>query len=505
MRLLDSKTLEFKEFNESCLPRYAILSHTWGDDEVSYEDMLWLQKLKDVPAELRSNQLYSFIRGTGGGVGFPNTPEAITKRAGYAKIRHTAKLANSLHIQYFWIDTCCIKKESSAELQEAINSMYRWYQKSAICIVFLADAGPIPDDTKPVEYLDYALRDSRWITRGWTLQELIAPHLVSFYDRDWNLICDKRDNLRAISLVTGIPPKVLRDQDLSDSSVAQRMSWAANRSTTRIEDIAYSLMGLFDIHMPMLYGEGDKAFTRLQVKIMKATGDDSIFAWKNPDAGASTFSGLLARSPRDFMYCTDIHRGKPLAMSNTNLGIRLELSMEPLPRNKECYVALLQAKNNEKRHVGIILRRINSDNQKSFIANAQSLILGESRPWKINPDEQFTRVSAESLLLGGSSYPNNKVAVYVRQSPYIPQDFVIDTMHGFHLRIVQDHLGPQFLILQAWPHRQWNPQRTELLISDYQTEFIGIIWLDVSANAIRARIVGPGVRFCVIKISVGQI
>jgi hypothetical protein len=156
---------------------------------------------------------------------------------------------------------------------------------------------------------------------------------------------------RAISSVTGIPRKVLTDQDLNESSMAQRMSWAANRSATRIEDMVQHLMGLFDIHMPMLYGGGDKAFSRVHVKIMKATGDDSILAWKNPDAGASTFCGLLAKSPRGFMDCRDICCESPLTMPHTNLGLRLELSLDPLPGSKNCYVALLQAKEQEERHV----------------------------------------------------------------------------------------------------------------------------------------------------------
>ncbi|KAF1996314.1 hypothetical protein P154DRAFT_386480, partial [Amniculicola lignicola CBS 123094] len=170
----------------------------------------------------------------------------------------------------------CIDKRSSAELQEAINSMYRWYQLSEICLVHLAGVFHSNATKNSFEEL---LSASKWKTRGWALQELIAPRQMIFYDDGWEELATKRSGLQALSAVTGVPQIVLETRDLSICSVAQKMSWAAGRSTTRVEDRAYSLMGLFDIHLPMLYGEGKKSFDRLQEEIMKVTGDDTLFAW----------------------------------------------------------------------------------------------------------------------------------------------------------------------------------------------------------------------------------
>ncbi|KAF2825580.1 HET-domain-containing protein, partial [Ophiobolus disseminans] len=232
MRLLNAETLRFKTFfSDDQTPPYAILSHTWGDEEVSYQDMMY---------------------------------EEVIDNLSYQKIIETAKIAKQKHLDYFWVDTCCIDKTSSAELQEAINSMWRWYRTSAYCAVYL-------EDSKDSQ--------SRWITRGWTLQELIAPRNVWFYDCNWLPTFDKLSGLDVIEEITKIPKQVLSTSDLSMSSVAQKMSWAANRKTTRIEDAAYSLMGLFDVHMPMLYGEGDNAFRRLQEQIIKTDPDDSILDW----------------------------------------------------------------------------------------------------------------------------------------------------------------------------------------------------------------------------------
>ncbi|KAF2874706.1 heterokaryon incompatibility protein-domain-containing protein [Massariosphaeria phaeospora] len=242
MRLLHAETLEFHSFLESELPRYLILSHTWGNEEVSYQEMC-----------------------------------LIINRKGYDKIVQTAKITRKRGFEYFWIDTCCIDKSSSAELQESINSMYRWYKISAYCVVHFEDA-------KPIEEQDHCLQNSRWNTRGWTLQELIAPPSLGFYDQTWKHIVEKRWALEQLSKVTQIPEYVLVTGDLTDTSVAQKMSWAAKRSTSRVEDMAYSLLGLFGIHMPMLYGEGENAFLRLQEEIMKTTTDDSIFAWDRPCA-----------------------------------------------------------------------------------------------------------------------------------------------------------------------------------------------------------------------------
>jgi hypothetical protein len=222
---------------------YAILSHTWGADgeEVTFKDM---------------------INGTGKG------------KAGYDKIRFCAEQARRDGLQYFWVDTCCIDKSSSAELQEAINSMFRWYRNSTKCYVYLADVSTtgFDADATTLQPWEPAFRKSRWFTRGWTLQELIAPAFVEFFSKEGHQL-GTRDSLeRHIHEVTGIPVKALRGNSLSDFRIHERMIWAEKRRTTREEDKAYSLLGIFDVHMPLIYGEGrEKAFKRLREEIDKAS------------------------------------------------------------------------------------------------------------------------------------------------------------------------------------------------------------------------------------------
>ena len=143
-----------------------------------------------------------------------------------------------------------------------------WYQEAKVCYVYLADVSS-----------KEAFSKSRWFTRGWTLQELIAPSTVIFFDENWTKLGTKADLEEIISNRTGIPESILSgDDDLEEFSIAQRMSWAAERETSRIEDHAYSLMGIFGINMPLLYRERESAFIRLQEEIMKISDDHSLFA-----------------------------------------------------------------------------------------------------------------------------------------------------------------------------------------------------------------------------------
>ena len=264
MRLLSSRTLDFHDFVEDeSRPEYAILSHRWEDDEVAYKDML---------------------------------KRRAEGKKGLAKIRNCAKQALEDGFEYFWVDTCCIDKSSSAELSEAINSMFRWYRDAAICYVYLCDTPPAPEPCS-TEYSAWEARftQSVWFSRGWTLQEMIAPQTLIFYTRDWTAAGNKQQFASAIEAKTGVPRHVVVTGDLSNTSIAQRMSWAAHRQTTRTEDMAYCLLGIFDINMPMLYGEGNRAFLRLQQEIIKTSDDMSIFCWVDPDASYARYSGLLAR------------------------------------------------------------------------------------------------------------------------------------------------------------------------------------------------------------------
>ncbi|KAI5986980.1 heterokaryon incompatibility protein-domain-containing protein, partial [Pisolithus orientalis] len=245
--------------NNSKGTRYAILSHRWGD-EVGYEEMTGLMKMEE------------------------HKRDKVRQRSGYQKIIKSCKQAVKDGHEWLWIDTCCIDKRSSSELSEAINSMYQWYQNAQVCYAYLSDVDELPRPTKPYHIRSFRERNGwlgpEWFTRGWTLQELIAPRELEFFNKEWVPIGNKRHLAVVLEDITGIPREVLRD-GLSTQrlSVAQIMSWAAHRKTERVEDRAYSLMGMFGVNMPMLYGEGEKAFQRLQLKIIRRSSDQSIFAW----------------------------------------------------------------------------------------------------------------------------------------------------------------------------------------------------------------------------------
>lgn len=268
-------TLEFEEFEGDTIPEYGILSHRWEDEEILYKDMV--------------------------------KHRAQTKK-GYSKILCACELAISKHLQYIWIDTCCIDKKSSAELTEAINSMYAWYRDADECFAYLSDVPDVP------------LEETVWFTRGWTLQEMVAPAKMSFYDKDWNLIGSKHDLSQKLSDATLVPKDVLEgERNVSDAPVACRISWAAHRQTTRIEDRAYSLLGILGVKMPMLYGEGIAAFRRLQEEFMKISTDTSILLWDAEAETTSEFLDILAPSPSEFRFIA--YEYKQLLATNRNTAV----------------------------------------------------------------------------------------------------------------------------------------------------------------------------------------
>ncbi|KAK4164746.1 heterokaryon incompatibility protein-domain-containing protein [Cladorrhinum sp. PSN259] len=307
MRLINVHTLQLHEFFGSQIPQfqYAILSHMWEDEEVTFQEM---QSLKDNPA--------------------------VRDKKGFSKIHLTCEQAKREGLEWAWVDTCCIDKSSSAELSEAINSMYTWYARSKICYAYLNDAE---------EMLD--IDESRWFTRGWTLQELIAPSAVSFFVRHWEFIGTRNSLTSFLSFITGIPPSLLypngasiMSAGLGNFSVAQRMSWASKRQTTREEDMAYCLLGIFDIHMPLLYGEGSKAFMRLQEEIIKHIDDHTLFAWPVDAQSPAAWSigSVLAKSPADFAACSSIEVlweevGDPSVLTKKGLHIHAPLIPLELP------------------------------------------------------------------------------------------------------------------------------------------------------------------------------
>ena len=223
-----------------------------------------------------------------------------------------------------WVDTCCIDKTSSAELSEAINSMYSWYADAQICYVYLSDM-----HSNDASHKSFA--NSAWFMCGWTLQELIAPRFVTFYNSAWQKLGTEYSVLDSISTISNRDSAALKPAANAQSfSIAKRMAWAAGRRTTRLEDVVYSLLGIFQVNMPMLQGEGRRAFVRLQEEIMKHSDDQTIFAWTNP---GKSYRSLLAASPDEFTQCSNIvpslQRVNNEPYIITNKGLSIELATAP--------------------------------------------------------------------------------------------------------------------------------------------------------------------------------
>lgn len=421
---VDSLKLELTRLEGQSIPKYAILSHTWSqqaDDEVFFEDV---------------------IIGT------------ASCKPGFSKITSTLAQAREEGHEYVWIDTCCINKDSSAELQEAINSMYQWYHNAATCYVYLADVDEVPpnpwrgyyqasdgydlkqalladESTFTQTELDFSgkpenqlLNESyfsnqlvppvtlqqcvlkshrnaclpvvldaiasegdrsdgarcyssfhkfkaqflgcRWFTRGWTLQELLAPEDMQFFSQDWSYIGRKYGLCCLLSKATGIDVRYLtHDLNMTNADIATRMSWAANRETTRDEDIAYCLMGIFAVNMGMLYGEGDRAFIRLQEEIMRQSADHSLFMWKT-QCHPLHHRGLLADHPKAFRDAKPTWRDYSVERSDqrrsflSNQGLAIHLRMRSLGNGY--YVAGLQCREYTSTSImGIYMRRTSID------------------------------------------------------------------------------------------------------------------------------------------------
>lgn len=275
--LFETQSISFEEFYGE-LPQYAILSHTWKDNqEVTFQEC--------------------------------NTKAAQLK-SGYEKITKTCQLALKDGLEYVWVDTCCIDKSSSAELTEAINSMFLWYQKAKICYVYPVD-----------KFENDRLSSCRWFTRGWTLQELIAPATIFFYDYWWDCIGTKESLISDLCLISNIDENILLHRfPVSSACIAKRLSWAARRKTTRVEDMAYCLLGICNIHMPMLYGEGKAAFRRLQEEIIRTTYDLSLLAWTPPDSNGE-YCGFLAESVNYFVSCHTMYSLTDPLLDEGEIGI----------------------------------------------------------------------------------------------------------------------------------------------------------------------------------------
>ena len=326
MRLIDAVRLELcSSTDESQLPSYAILSHIWGGDEVT------LEQFKNCTSRDEHGS------------------HSVKDGHGFWKITQACQQALNDGLTYLWVDTCCIDKSSSAELSEAINSMFLWYQMAEVCYAYLDDvqvflepgvSGVLLSDER---FSEEELARSRWFTRGWTLQELVAPNEVVFYGKGWKYMVTKSWLRELLERVTGISADVLWDSTQSeDEGIPQRMSWMARPQTTKVEDVAYSFMGIFDVNMPLLYGEGEKAFTRLQEEIMKDSADHSLFAWNAQPSdnfkrsGSVELTSVFAAHPSQFAGSCGFRRRRfddsdcrGESYSLTNMGVRVELPLQP--------------------------------------------------------------------------------------------------------------------------------------------------------------------------------
>lgn len=250
----------FPSAEEAARVGFAILSHYWDGHEQTF------QETKHICARCKAD-------GT--------NPLDFSSD----KVRESCKLAERLGHDWIWNDTCCIDKSSSSELSEAINSMWTYYSLAEVCLTYLGDRSSTDFDTDlnavKAQRRGYSQAPfGKWATRGWTLQELIAPKDVLFLSQEWMIKGTRYYLADVLQKETRIPAAVLtRQVDVCSFSVAERMSWAAERKTTRVEDEAYSLFGIFNVYLPPLYGEGRNAFRRLQEEIMKNTIDTSLFAW----------------------------------------------------------------------------------------------------------------------------------------------------------------------------------------------------------------------------------
>ncbi|KAG2070734.1 WD40 repeat-like protein [Suillus decipiens] len=312
---------------------YGILSHRWLDTgEPSYQDLM--EKKLSSPLNVRHllSDITSRLKEGRHALHISRSPgENEVQNPGYQKLQKCCEEARRLDLHFIWSDTCCIDKNSSAELDESIRSMFRWYRNSSICIVYLGGTTVIED-----------MRLEEWFMRGWTLQELLAPRKIKFFNKDWQRLTEQDDDkeedtpiMTALEEVTGIPETELIDFEPLPRYIDKRMTWAARRRTTRAEDVAYSLMGIFDVSLQIAYGEGgERAFGRLIEAIMQAGGDSSVLNWAGEPAKHHASSALPA-SPASFVGHPDIVTIGQLDLMLTSRGLRIPLVILPLDMTPE--------------------------------------------------------------------------------------------------------------------------------------------------------------------------
>lgn len=436
MWLIDVYTRRLQEFVGDRTPSYAILSHTWVDgQEVTFQEMM----------------------------AAAGRQEEGSVKTGWQKIDRTCLQAARSGLEYVWVDTCCINKTSSAELSEAINSMFQWYKRATVCYVFLPDLTLSAPTLESGKNLRAAIEHCRWFTRSWTLQELIAPLHIHFFNQEWEL-CFTRDSAAAVlAAITGIDTDILEHKkDLSAVSVAQKMSWAATRESTRIEDASYSLMGIFQINMPLLYGEEERAFLRLQTEIINSYPDPSILAWMLPEddeekkaqGGLDQYSGVMASSPILFRDCVDVEKLPDQAvfdfsMSNRGIKLRAQFGLYEMRGGRGSQVILPVCQ--VGRHVHYI--RLRNVGRGSF-ARQEPSQLTHIKPWDVSHELTLDPYLLKQLATRS-----------LTTSP--TQNLILESRK----RAMQIVSSPGLEVYRRWPWQQWDDQdqvffRSEELLDD---------------------------------------
>jgi tetratricopeptide (TPR) repeat protein len=302
------------DFRGKTIPPYAILSHRWSDSEILIEDI--------------SSGTYK------------------KKEEGYRKLQFCAERAAQDELQYFWIDTCCIDRWNNNERSKAINSMFQWYKNAARCYVFLSDVS-VSITTGPIQRSDWdaSFRASAWFTRGWTLQELIAPVLAEFFSREGQRIGDKASLDQLIHKITNIPLTALRNCPLNQFTTSERERWAESRKTTEEEDIVYCLLGILGVSMPTAYGEGqESARSRLQAELEGASDAPSIIPFsQNPRfvGRESQLAELEAKLFTNKQTTTTLAIVGPGGTGKSQLA--LEVAHRTRQNNKSCSVFWMDA------------------------------------------------------------------------------------------------------------------------------------------------------------------
>ncbi|KAI1109669.1 heterokaryon incompatibility protein-domain-containing protein [Nemania sp. NC0429] len=482
MRLLKTKQYKLVEMNDipDPFPQYAILSHTWisPKDEITYQD--FKQRKGDIEND-------------------------IFKQKGWAKLQRYCDRAAKDGWEWAWMDTCCIDKTNPADTQEAINAMFRWYQRAGICYAYLDDVDAdkvlaneaflIDQDlddiagkdnvADPSSFPHMALKafmiKAKWFTRGWTLQELLAPPYLVFVDRAWRRIGTRESWADEIEKASRIEARHLTSfspTDFTSCSIAMRLSWASRRETTVEEDETYSLLGLFGISLPLIYGEGRlRAFNRLQRELITVYNDDSIFAWKSLESSSGkhalrahqqgyTSGGVLAPSIREFWDAFSVKSfgfyGNSFSMTNRGLEINAK-RWRCIDDPTRCIIRL-NCGVDTSRHIGIPLMHINDSYERIHIEELYDMRSVDYGHWTEERGSQSTFIRA-------SSNSNRLVPSSIFSLQYPPEQVSLGEKYLLDYSI--DIVGPSIQRLDESPSG-YDLKKDEVVIEPSQLVFINI-------------------------------